>query len=88
MNVELSERARRRVEELVEDGSFPSAEAVVEAAVERLAPGERDLTRERIQRLLDEGYADIEAGRVHPAEAVLAEARTLLAAKATDPAHQ
>ena len=36
MNVELSERARRRVEQLVEEGAYPSAEAVVEAAVEQL----------------------------------------------------
>ena len=33
MNVELSERARKRVEELIEDGTYPSAEAVVEAAL-------------------------------------------------------
>jgi len=88
VNVELSDRARRRVEELVEDGSFPTPEAVVEAAVEQLAPRETDVSRERVQRLLDEGYADIEAGRVHPAEAVLAEARKLLAAKSTNPTNQ
>ena len=36
MNVELSERARKRVEELVEEGTYPTAEAVVEAALEQL----------------------------------------------------
>lgn len=37
MKVELSERSRRTVESLVEDGSFPTAQAVVEAAIDALA---------------------------------------------------
>jgi Arc/MetJ-type ribon-helix-helix transcriptional regulator len=36
MNVELSERARKRIENLVRDGAYPSAEAAVEAAVDAL----------------------------------------------------
>ncbi|MEO8541417.1 MAG: hypothetical protein ABI577_16865 [bacterium] len=36
MHVELSERARERLERLVEDGSYPSVEAAIEAAVASL----------------------------------------------------
>ncbi|MFN8617562.1 MAG: hypothetical protein U0837_10725 [Dehalococcoidia bacterium] len=37
MKVELSERSWQTVENLVQDGSFPTAQAVVEAAIDALA---------------------------------------------------
>ena len=82
MNVELSERARQRVAELVEEGAYPSVEAAIEAALEQLALPTTALSDERLSELLEEGYADIRAGRVHPADVVLAEARALLRQKA------
>lgn len=37
MNVQISERAQQRLEALLEEGAFPSAEAAIEAAIEQLA---------------------------------------------------
>jgi Arc/MetJ-type ribon-helix-helix transcriptional regulator len=85
MQVQLSEYARQRVEQLVEDGSYPSAAAAVEAAVENLASLASGLSPERIRELVAEGYEDVRAGRLRPAEEVLQEARALFEAKKNAP---
>ena len=82
MNVELSERARKRVEQLVEEGEFASADLAVEAALELLHGPERELSRDELAALLAPGFADIEAGRVFSGDEALRQARALLEAKA------
>jgi Arc/MetJ-type ribon-helix-helix transcriptional regulator len=63
MNVELSERARQRVENLVRDGAYPSVEAAVDAAVAKLEhPNFDGIDLPAIHAQLD---ADVAAGRVH-----------------------
>ncbi len=61
MEVQLSEKARETIENLVRDGGYATAEEAVEAAVGLLAERERE--RQDLQALLKEGIADIEAGR-------------------------
>ncbi len=63
MHVELSAAAQERVESLVRDGAYPSVEAAIEAAVEKLEhPDFAGIDVDAAQRRVD---ADIEAGRVH-----------------------
>ena len=80
--MELSERARRRVEELVEDGSFPTPEAVVEAALEQLDL--REVSSEEIMAAAARGRADFAAGRFRSSEAVAATMRARMAERFPD----
>lgn len=75
MKVELSERARARVERLVDAGEYPSVEAALEAAVEHLEP--RDVTPEEVAKAAAEGRADFAAGRFRDGDEFAAELRAL-----------
>jgi Arc/MetJ-type ribon-helix-helix transcriptional regulator len=63
MKVELSERARARVEQLVEAGTYSSAEAAVDAAVRLLDDEARPPTSAEIAAAAERGRADFAAGR-------------------------
>lgn len=65
MGMQLSAANEARVRALVENGSFDSADDVVESAL-LLLEQEQD---EGLGRLLDEGEEDIRAGRTRPLNA-------------------
>ena len=81
MKVELSERAHQRIQELVEEGEYPSTEAALDAAVERLCSADREFTPAELSAFLADAYDDVRTGRVHAADAVLAEATAKLASR-------
>jgi Arc/MetJ-type ribon-helix-helix transcriptional regulator len=80
VKVELSERTRERVERLVVAGEYPSVEAAIDAAVE-LLDLEVDFTDEQLAEFVTPAYEDIQAGRVRPAEEVIARARAMIESK-------
>ena len=75
VNVELSERARKRVEQLVEDGTYGSVDDAVEAAVRLLEPAVRPHTSEEILAAAERGRRDFEAGRFRSGEEFAKELR-------------
>ena len=83
MNVSLSPRMQKFVDDKIKAGEYPSADAVVEAALASLqrqqaagdfAPGELD-------ELLAEGERDIERGDVVDGERVFSDLDELSAAR-------
>ena len=79
--MELSERTRERVERLVEEGTFPSVEDALDAAVELLDADFRWATHEEIAVLAERGRADFAAGRVRSGEEVSRMLRAVLESK-------
>lgn len=79
MNVELSEAARQRVEQLVENGAFPSVDAALEAAVSLLDDGVRPPTPLEIATAAERGRADFAAGRFRDGDAVARELSSRIA---------
>ena len=79
MKVELSERAHQRIQELVEEGEYPSAEAALDAAVEQLDMPERVPTSEEIAAAAERGRADFEAGRFSDGDEFAARLKARLA---------
>ena len=62
MVVSLKPELQKLVEEKVKAGLFPSAEALINAAVEQVVSGD-DLEPGEMERLLAVGEADARAGR-------------------------
>ena len=62
MVVSIRPELRKLVEEKVKAGIFPSAEALINAAVEQVVSGD-DLEPGEMERLLAVGEADARAGR-------------------------
>jgi len=62
MVVSLRPELQKMVEEKVKAGLFPSAEALINAAVEQVVSGD-DLAPGEMERLLAVGEADARAGR-------------------------
>jgi len=62
MVVSLKPKLQKLVEEKVKAGLFPSAEALINAAVEQVVSGD-DLEPGEMERLLASGEADARAGR-------------------------
>ncbi|MGB4861354.1 MAG: hypothetical protein WBO97_02750 [Tepidiformaceae bacterium] len=79
MNVELSERARQRVEQLVADGAYPSVNAALEAAIRLLDDDARRPTSAQISAAAERGRADFAAGRFRDGDSVAQELRTRIA---------
>ena len=63
MTVSLKPELQKFVEEKVKAGLFPSAEAVVNTAVEQLVAGD-DLAADEMERLLAVGEEDARQGRL------------------------
>lgn len=84
MKVELSERARQRVEQLVEDGAYPSAEAAIDAAVRLLDDEARPPTSAEIAAAAERGRADFAAGRFRDGDSAARELRARIASMPTD----
>lgn len=63
MEVQLSDAARDAIMRRVANGDFPSADAAVDEAVRVLEEQHQDYVR-YAQEAIDEGEADIKAGRV------------------------
>ncbi|MGE3073014.1 MAG: hypothetical protein AB7N24_02735 [Dehalococcoidia bacterium] len=63
MEVQLTERAQKRLESLVGPGAYPTAEAAVEAALEALE--HPDFEGIDVKAEAEAVRADIAAGRVH-----------------------
>ena len=78
MNVELSERARQRIQQLVDDGTYPSAEAVVDAAIRVLDASPRFPTPGEIEAAAELGRADFAAGRFREGDEFARELRAHL----------
>ena len=77
LSVTVGERFEKFVKEQVEGGRYNNASEVVRAGL-RLLETEEELRKRRLAELdaaIAVGLADIEAGRVHPAEEVFAELR-------------
>jgi Arc/MetJ-type ribon-helix-helix transcriptional regulator len=82
MKVELSERAHQRIQELVEEGEYPSTEAALDAAVERLLDvPERAPTSDEIAAAADRGRASFAAGHFRDGDEFAAELRARLKSK-------
>jgi Arc/MetJ-type ribon-helix-helix transcriptional regulator len=81
MKVELSERAHQRIQELVEEGEYPSAKAALDAAVDLLDVPERVPTSEEIAAAAGRGRADFEAGRFSDGEEFAARLQARLASR-------
>jgi antitoxin ParD1/3/4 len=73
--VSLTPDQDRFVRKQIESGRYASADEVVAESLRLLQEREEFLqaNREEIREMIEEGYADIEAGRVHDAEEVFAE---------------
>jgi antitoxin ParD1/3/4 len=67
IEIHLSEQDRAFIEEQVNAGRYKDADAVVAAGLRLLGSGESKLAE--LQRLIQEGLDDVEAGRVHYYEA-------------------
>lgn len=63
------------MEQLVEEGHFPSVEAVVEAALEQLEPATRSVAPAEIAAAAEQGRADFAEGRVRDGDQFAAELR-------------
>ncbi|MEO8882888.1 MAG: type II toxin-antitoxin system ParD family antitoxin [Devosia sp.] len=73
ISAELGEKLEAVVADLVKNGRYNSKSEVLREGV-RLVQ-EREAALRRLDEALDEGLADIAAGRVYPAEEVFAELR-------------
>lgn len=74
MNVVLSPELEQFVEKSVHSGEFESASEVVSYAVQLLKHQHDELPRgKELERLIAEGQADVDAGRVYSGEEVFAE---------------
>lgn len=79
MNVRLKPDTEEWLKEQVANGRFESLEQAVEALVDEDRINQAILDRTDLswaQPYIDEGLADVEAGRVIPAEKVFAELRS------------
>ncbi len=81
MQIELSPEAVERIEGFVESGVYPSAAAVLDAALDALEIPIREYTSSEIAELVAPARKSVAAGRARPAEEVVAEMRALVAAK-------
>ena len=79
----IGPRFEALIERLVSSGRYADASEVVGTALHLLE--EQEAERERMSAELwakiDEGIADLDAGRVYPAEEVFAELREMIASK-------
>ena len=68
------------IKNLIETGRYSNASEAVRAGLRLLEDRERDLALRRAEfdRLIEEGLADLEAGRTIPAEEVFAGLRKML----------
>ncbi|MDR3474850.1 MAG: type II toxin-antitoxin system ParD family antitoxin [Devosia sp.] len=82
ISAELGEKLEAVVEDLVKNGRYNSKSEVLREGV-RLVQ-EREAALRRLDAALDEGLADIAAGRVHPAEDVFAELHAKYRSTAVD----
>ncbi|MGN6100958.1 MAG: type II toxin-antitoxin system ParD family antitoxin [Devosia sp.] len=73
ISAELGEKLEAIVEDLVRNGRYHSKSEVLREGV-RLVQ-ERETALRKLDEMLDEGVADIRAGRTHPAEEVFAKVR-------------
>jgi len=73
ISAELGEKLEAVVDDLVKNGRYNSKSEVLREGV-RLVQ-EREAALRRLEADLDEGLADIEAGRVHEAEEVFSSLR-------------
>ena len=80
MNISLPAAQKRFVERAVKSGRYQSASEVIREGIRQIEQNEAK--RRELQRLLDEGVRDIEAGRVHSREEVMGEWRRRDAAAA------
>ena len=83
MNMELTPELERFVRRLVESGRFPTASAVVCAALERLREEERAGAEppERLRAALARGLEQADRGELLDGEQVLADLRAELASR-------
>ena len=82
MNIRLKPDTEEWLKTQVAEGRFESLEQAVEALLEESRSNLELLDKVDLswaQPYIDEGLADLEAGRVHPAEEVFAEIRAMFA---------
>ena len=81
MNISITPQQKRFVERAVRSGKYQSASEVVRDSLREFE--RREARMRALQKKLDEGICDIEAGRVYSADEVMGEWRRLdaLAAK-------
>ena len=80
MNIRLKPDTEEWLKNQVAEGRFESIEQAVEILLEEGRLNQETLDRADLswaQPYIDEGLADLEAGRVHPAERVHAEIRAM-----------
>ena len=63
-----AEEIQIRVEELMRSGRYPSREALMLEALDALQ--DRDFWDEDLEKALEKGIADADAGRLHPLDEV------------------
>lgn len=68
MNVKLSDTQQHLIDQQIASGDFASAIEVIEAGL-RLLEAQQQWQKD-VQKKIDEGLADAEAGRLHNAEVV------------------
>jgi predicted transcriptional regulator len=82
MNIRLKPDTEEWLKTQVAEGRFESLEQAVEVLLEESRSNLELLDKVDLswaQPYIDEGLADLEAGRVHPAEEVFAEIRAMFA---------
>jgi Arc/MetJ-type ribon-helix-helix transcriptional regulator len=77
MNIALSARAQKIIEEKIKQGKYASPQDMVEAGLETLVQQEQfgDFLPGELDRLIEEGEADIAKGGMHDGEKVFRELR-------------